>query len=68
MARPTENPRLWRKSSYTTNENCVELSFAADAVAVRDSKDPEGPRLNFTPSAFARFLTATRQNRLAPTR
>ena len=33
----------WRKSSYSANEsNCVELSPAG---AVRDSKNPAGPRL-----------------------
>lgn len=67
MARPTENPHLWRKSSFTRDEHCVELSFAADTVAVRDSKDPEGPQLSFTPTAFTRFLAATRQNHINPT-
>ncbi|WP_141578662.1 DUF397 domain-containing protein [Actinomadura sp. WMMA1423] len=37
----------WRKSSYTGSNggNCVELADAAGAVAVRDSKDPDGPVL-----------------------
>ncbi|GAA2623099.1 DUF397 domain-containing protein [Actinomadura fulvescens] len=35
----------WRKSSYTTSNGgaCVELASLNDAVAVRDSKNPEGP-------------------------
>jgi hypothetical protein len=37
----------WRKSTYTGSNggNCVELADAAGAVAVRDSKDPDGPVL-----------------------
>jgi Domain of unknown function (DUF397) len=43
----------WRKSSYSGSNggDCVELADAtgagavADAVAVRDSKDPDGPVL-----------------------
>lgn len=47
----------WRKSSYsTTQENCVEVGYAAHAVAVRDSKDPEGPVLLVPRAAFGRFV------------
>ncbi|MEU8344361.1 DUF397 domain-containing protein [Spirillospora sp. NPDC048832] len=45
----------WRKSSYTTSNggNCVELANAAGAVvAVRDSKDPDGPVLLLTRAAL----------------
>ena len=39
----------WRKSSYSGNNgaDCVEVGHAAYLIAVRDSKDPEGPRLAF---------------------
>jgi hypothetical protein len=30
------------------------------AVAVRDSKDPDGPKLIFTPEAWATFTTTLR--------
>ncbi|GAA0582642.1 DUF397 domain-containing protein [Actinomadura livida] len=44
----------WRKSSYTGSNggNCVELADAAGAVAVRDSKDPDGPVLLLTRTAL----------------
>ncbi|SNR88276.1 DUF397 domain-containing protein [Actinomadura mexicana] len=44
----------WRKSSYTGSNggNCVEMADAADAVAVRDSKDPDGPVLLLTRAAL----------------
>ncbi|MFC4083946.1 DUF397 domain-containing protein [Amycolatopsis samaneae] len=35
---------MWRKSSCSggINGNCVEVAFVPEAVAVRDSKAPEG--------------------------
>jgi hypothetical protein len=49
---------VWRKSSYSGSNGgaCVEVGTAGLAVAVRDSKDPDGPLLSFgadTWSAFA---------------
>jgi hypothetical protein len=38
---------IWKKSSFTGQENCVELAHLGAAVAVRDSKDPDGPVLWF---------------------
>ncbi|MEV5831336.1 DUF397 domain-containing protein [Spirillospora sp. NPDC052242] len=37
----------WRKSSYTgpNGGDCVELASFPETVAVRDSKDPDGPKL-----------------------
>ena len=48
---------VWRKSSYSgaNGGNCVEVAAAARAVAVRDSRDPEGPVLAFEPRAWERF-------------
>ncbi len=40
-------PLVWRKSSFTGNENCVEVALVAGGFAVRDSKDPGGPVLVF---------------------
>ncbi len=47
----------WRKSTYSgsANDNCVEVAAAAPAVAVRDSKDPAGPRLAFSPRDWQAF-------------
>ena len=46
----------WRKASHTgSNGNCVEVGAAARAIAVRDSKDPDGPRLVFTPADWQAF-------------
>jgi hypothetical protein len=39
----------WRKSSHSSGQggDCVEVADFAPAVAVRDSKDPDGPKLIF---------------------
>ena len=47
----------WRKSTYssTNGGECVEVGTAARTVAVRDSKDPQGPALAFTPARWQAF-------------
>jgi len=44
----------WRKSSYSgQSQNCVEVAGnLPGTVAVRDSKDPDGPVLMLTPGAW----------------
>ncbi|XRQ16834.1 DUF397 domain-containing protein, partial [Actinomadura welshii] len=39
---------VWRKSSHSGTQggsDCVEVGRFPDSIAVRDSKDPEGPKL-----------------------
>jgi Domain of unknown function (DUF397) len=47
----------WRKSSYSGDNggNCVEVGAAGLAVAVRDSKDPDGPLLAFAADTWTAF-------------
>ncbi|MBY8883880.1 DUF397 domain-containing protein [Streptomyces sp. PTM05] len=49
----------WQKSSHSDSHGgaCVEVAACAAMVHVRDSKDPEGPRLAFMPDAWAAFVT-----------
>lgn len=57
----------WRKSSYTgggNDEACVELAKLAGGVWVRDSKDPEGVRLEFERAAFAGLLVRVKRGEL----
>jgi len=54
----------WRKSSYSGDNGgaCIEVGTTGPAVAVRDSKDQDGPRLAFpadTWKAFANQLKTT---------
>ena len=53
-----EESLIWRKSSYTSHDNCVEVAFASAGVAVRDSKQPGGPRLSFPAGRWSAFLSA----------
>lgn len=46
----------WRTSSYSGGGACVEVAPVARTIAVRDSKDPDGPRLIFSPQDWQRFL------------
>ncbi|MFI2203887.1 DUF397 domain-containing protein [Streptomyces sp. NPDC020192] len=48
----------WIKSSYSTDDgpSCVEVATVPDQILVRDSKNPTGPRLALTPTAWATFL------------
>ncbi|WP_131740977.1 DUF397 domain-containing protein [Actinomadura roseirufa] len=38
---------MWRKSSYSdsSGNNCVEVADLGREVGLRDSTDPEGPKL-----------------------
>ena len=48
---------MWRKSTYSSgNGACVEVAFLDGAVGVRDSKDQDGPVLEFTPREWAAFV------------
>jgi len=52
----------WRKSAYSaTTGACVEVAeLTGGHHAVRDSKDPSGPALIFTPAEWTTFTTAVR--------
>jgi hypothetical protein len=51
----------WRKSSRSVSRiQCVEVARTDEAVAVRDSKNPDGPALVVSPATFRRFLGSLR--------
>lgn len=56
----------WRKSSRSNDQGlCIEVADnIAGVVGVRDSKDPSGPVLAVSPSAWAAFVGATRHGSL----
>lgn len=70
MTKHTTAPELagvadWFKSSYSgSGNNCVEVADLSatpyQAVAVRDSKDPDGLALLLTPSGFADLVAFAR--------
>lgn len=54
----------WFKSSFSgSTKDCVEVAFINDAVGVRDSKNPTGPALVFTPAEWTAFTTTVQRGR-----
>lgn len=50
----------FKKSSFSYDppkiQTCVEVAAGEDRVTVRDSKNPDGPRLNFTHAEWRAFI------------
>ncbi|RAY10876.1 DUF397 domain-containing protein [Actinomadura craniellae] len=59
---------VWRRSCHSQgqSDDCVELADLGAAVAIRDSKDPDGPHLTFTPAAVRAFATRIRAGEHLP--
>lgn len=58
---PNMSDAKWVKSTYSGNFECVEVARnLPDAVAVRDSKNPDGPVLTFAPGEWKAFLSGVR--------
>lgn len=58
----------WRKASYSSSNGgtCVEVaSNLTGIVAVRDSKDPDGPVLTFTPNDWQTFAARVKTGTLS---
>ena len=55
----------WRKSTHSRSlGNCVEAGTGPAQVAVRDSRDPDGPVIGVSPHAWTEFTQ--RVKRAAP--
>ncbi|MFA1550562.1 DUF397 domain-containing protein [Actinomadura chokoriensis] len=66
MTKPESGPLQWRRSSHSTSEEdsmCVEVAMSGvSTIAARDSKDPDGPVLQFTPADWSTFLTRIKRD------
>ena len=59
---PRGEDRQWWKSSYSSESaNCVEVALISDGLAMRDSKDPSGPVLEYDRVAWRAFVQAVAQ-------
>jgi Domain of unknown function (DUF397) len=58
---PSSGP-YWVKSSLSyANGNCVEVAHLSEGgVGVRNSRDPSGPVLRFTPEEWRAFIAGAR--------
>jgi Domain of unknown function (DUF397). len=60
-AAPADAPMHWFKSTRSAgNGNCVEVAALPSTVAVRDSKDPNGPVLSFETGSWRLFIADVR--------
>jgi hypothetical protein len=60
----------WRKSSHSGTSggtDCVEVAdlpgFTTRTIAVRDSKNPDGPKLRLTPAQWSALVTTIKSVR-----
>ncbi|TDD61120.1 DUF397 domain-containing protein [Actinomadura darangshiensis] len=62
MIRADLSAAQWRKSSRSGHEGgaCVEVADVAEVIAVRDSKDPGGPKLLFADAEWRAFTRRVR--------
>ena len=51
---------IWRKSTYSAVNGCVEVAFVDGLVAVRDAKDRQGQAMMFTLVEWRAFLDGVR--------
>jgi len=55
----TEKTVMWRKSSRSNEQSlgcCVELAAFGPERAIRDSKNPDGPRLRVSNAGFRTMI------------
>jgi Domain of unknown function (DUF397) len=51
----------WRKSRRSVNNGaCVEVALAREGIMVRDSVDPAGSMVQYTPHIWRSFIAATK--------
>ena len=55
----------WRKATYSSGNggNCIEVGIGDRSIVVRDSKDPDGPRLTFGPKTWQAFAAKVKSER-----
>ena len=53
---------VWRKAQVSNNNGgCVEIASTVGKIALRDSKDPRGPMLVYTPVEWNAFLDGAKK-------
>jgi hypothetical protein len=50
----------WRRSTKSTQGNCVEVAVDGGSVLIRDSGNPDGVVLSLPPAVWSAFLAHAR--------
>ncbi|WP_406279817.1 DUF397 domain-containing protein [Embleya sp. NBC_00896] len=58
--RVQREPR-WIKSSYTGNDDCVEVAVISSSLGIRDSKVPRSPVISVRHPAWVTLIESLRQ-------
>jgi hypothetical protein len=59
---PERSFLVWRKAQLSLNNgSCVEVASVAGNIALRDSKDPSGHMLLYTPAEWDAFLDGAKK-------
>jgi Domain of unknown function (DUF397) len=59
---PERSSLVWRKAQLSTNNgSCVEVASVVGKIALRDSKDPSGAVLVYTPAEWGAFLDGAKK-------
>ncbi|MFI5959333.1 DUF397 domain-containing protein [Cryptosporangium sp. NPDC051539] len=67
MTAPEFANAVWRKSTRSNGTGqCVEVAVLGEAIAVRDSKNPEGHVLLLRPANWSRFLVNVKSGMFDP--
>jgi Domain of unknown function (DUF397) len=64
--RINRGPLTWAKASRCDSGACVEVALTEAAVGVRDSTDPDGPKLWFGSTSWAAFIQDIREGQVGP--
>lgn len=55
-----EDSIRWHRSSRCESDTCVEVAHIDRTIAIRDSKDVNGPVLTFSAQEWAAFIAGVR--------
>lgn len=65
MSNPDPSAVQWRKSTHSSGQGgqCVEVAALPSGIALRDSKDPDGPRLLLSGAEWQAFMRRAKAGR-----
>lgn len=57
---------IWKKSTFSTSEECVEVAVVGGRVCLRDSLDRDGPVISVSSSAWVDYVAGVRNCEFDP--